>query len=146
MDFDATAAHVDMPFDVVKNEELWFRAKESRVADASGRQVVLCALGNRAWVTVVTEHGSRLGNITAQNYGGVIGKWIQCRRAVVRHKHHVGIVDALPAADRRAIKHLTSVEEALRNFLGRNSNVLFFTVGIGEAQVHPADFVFVDEF
>ena len=74
-----------MPLDVIENEELWFRAKESGIADTGGRQVVFCALGNGAWIAVVAQHSGRLSDVTAQDYGGIVGEGIQHRCAVVRH-------------------------------------------------------------
>src|SRR5690606_24617064 len=45
-DFDKAAAHVVTPFDVVKDKKFGFGAKESRIAEAGGLQIVFGAAGN----------------------------------------------------------------------------------------------------
>ena len=65
--------------------------------------------------------------------------------AAIRHQDHVGLVDALPAGDRRAVEHLAVVEEVLVDGARRNGHVLFLAVGVGETQVDELDFFFLDQ-
>ena len=77
MDLHTTAAHVDMPLDVVENEKLRFWTKVGCVPDTGALEVVFGALGDGAWVTVVALHGSGLGDVTTEDDGGVVGERIQ---------------------------------------------------------------------
>ena len=135
------AAHIDLPLDVVEDEELGLGAKKGGVADTGGLEVGLGALGNRAGVAIVALHGHGLHHVAAQDDSGVVGKGVQHRGAVVGHQHHVGVVDAFPAGDGRAVEHLAAFKKLFFYFLGRDGDVLLLAAGIGEAQVNPARFV-----
>jgi hypothetical protein len=63
----------------------------------------------------------------------------------VRHQDHVGLVDALPAGDRRAVEHLAVDEELLVDVLGRHRDVLFLAARIGEPKVGVLDLLLLDQ-
>jgi len=127
-----------VPFHLIEDEELGFRSEQRGIRDAGGAQVFLGAVGDRARVAAVAQHGGGLDDIAADDDGGVVGKGIEDGGAVVRHQHHVRFVDALPAGDRRAVEHLAILEEAVVHFARRQGNVLLLALGVREAQVDPA--------
>jgi hypothetical protein len=108
-----------VPLHVVEDEELGLRAEEGGIADAGGLEVFLGALGDGARIALVALHGHGLDDVAAQDHGGVVREGVQDRRAVVRHQDHVGLVDALPAGDRRTVEHLAAVKEVLVYLAGR---------------------------
>ena len=57
----------------------------------------------------------------------------------IGHQHHVGLVDALPAGDRRAVEHLAVVEKARVDRVRRHGDVLLLAARVREAQVDELD-------
>jgi hypothetical protein len=141
----AGAGHVGMPLDVVKDEELGLRSEERRVTDARGLEVLLGAQGHGARIALVALHRGRLDDVAAQDHGRVVGERVQHRGAVIGHEDHVRLVDALPAGDGGAVEHLAAVEEVLVDLARGNGDVLFLAAAVGEAQVYPARFAFLDQ-
>src|SRR5690606_643535 len=97
VDFVHLAIHAGVPLDAVEHEELGFRTEQRGVGNAGGLQVFLGAHGNGARVAVVALHGGRLNDVAAHDHGGYVGERVHHGGGVVRHQHHVGFVDALPA-------------------------------------------------
>lgn len=69
---------------------------------------------------VATDNQGRIGEERVNHCGGCV--W---------HQHHVGFVNAFPAANRGAVKHFAFFEEFSIHLMSRDSDVLFFTFGIG---------------
>jgi len=141
----AGAGDVSVPLHVVKHEEFGFGAEEGRVPDARGREVFLGALGDGAGIALVALHGGGLHDVAAHDNRGVIGEGVDDRRAVIRHEDHVGLVDAFPASDGRAIEHFAILEEIFVDFAHGEGYVLLLTTAIGEAQVHPFHIIFFNQ-
>ena len=57
VDLVESAAHVDTPFDVVKNEELGLWTEECGIAKAGRVQILLSALSDGAWIALIALHG-----------------------------------------------------------------------------------------
>ena len=62
----------------------------------------------------------------------------------VREQHHVGLVDRLEAADRRAVEHQAVVEDALVERLGRDVEVLHDAGQVAEPDVDELDVLVLD--
>src|SRR5690606_9838509 len=139
------AGHGGSPFDAVEYEELVLGSEQGGIADAGGKQIVLGPLGNRARVTVVALHGGGLDNVAANDNGGFFGEGVDDGAAVVGHEDHVGLADALPAGHGRAIKHFAVFKKAVINDARGHGDMLLFPSGVGETQIHPLGFVFVNE-
>ena len=137
--------HVYVPLHGVKHEELRLRAEQGAVGDAGGLEIFLGTACNGARVTLVALHGRRLYDVAGDVHGGFFSERIEYGSLVVRHQDHVGFVDAFPARDGGAVKHLAVGEKVLIHFGGRQCNVLLFTATVSEAQVDPFDFVFFDQ-
>ncbi len=135
VDLDEAAAHVGAPADIVEDEELGFRAEIGRVGDAGALQISLGALGDGARIAAIAFEGCRFDDVTTQDQRGLFHKRIHDRRVGIRHQGHVGLVDALPAGDTRAVEHLAVLENALVDHVRRHRHVLFFALGIGKSQI-----------
>ena len=129
--------------DVVEQEEFWFRPEQHGVGDAGGAQVLFSALGDRARVAVVTLQGAWFQDIAADDQRRFFVERVDQRRGGIRHQDHVGFVNTFPTANRGAIKHFAFFKEFGIYLMGRNRDVLFFTFGIGEAQIDKLHFVLV---
>ena len=139
------ALHVGFPFRRIEYEKLWLRAEQRTICDTGGLQVFLGPAGNGARIPFVALHGGRLNNVTGNVDGTFFGERIDNRAAVVRHKNHVGFVDAFPARDGGAVKHLAFREEILIDFSCRNGDMLLFAPAVGEAHINPFDFVLFNQ-
>ncbi len=131
--------------DVVEHEEFRLWPEQHGVGDTAGFQEVFGTLGDGARIAVVTLHGSGFQHVTDDVQSGLFGERVQLGRGRIRHQHHVGFVDAFPAADGGAVEHLAVFEEIFVDLVGRDGYVLLFTLGIGKAQVDKLDFVFLDQ-
>ena len=78
-----------------------------------GLEVGLGALGERARVALVALHVRRLDDVAAQVERGLLEERVDDRRRRIRHQDHVGLLDALPTGDRRAVEALAVFEEGL---------------------------------
>lgn len=85
----------------------------------------------------------RARDVTTDNQGGVREERVDNRSGRIGHQHHVGFVNAFPAADRGAVKHFAFFKEFGIYLMSRNRDVLFFAFGIGEAQIDKLHFVLV---
>ncbi|MNH12775.1 hypothetical protein D3C79_723260 [compost metagenome] len=146
--FDIVDSHVGTTdaaaeTNIVEQEELRLWPEQHGIRDAGRAQEVFCTLGDGTRVTVVALHGAWLENVAANNQGGFFEERIQHRSAGVWHQHHVRFVDAFPAADRGAVKHLTFFEEVGIHLMSRDGDVLFFTLGVSETQVYEFHFMLI---
>ena len=123
-----------------EQEELGLRADLHRVAEVGGLlehplQVRARIAGERLAV--------RVGDVADQARGaGVLGAppgqhRVRCR---IRQEVHVRLLDALEAADRRAVEHQLVVERLLQ-LLDRDRHVLDLAVRLRELQPHEGDVV-----
>ena len=131
---------------VVENEEFVLRAEQRRVGNSRGLEVGLGALGERARIALVALHGHRLDDVATQADRGLLVERIDHGGRGIGHENHVGLVDALPAGDRRAIKHLAVAEKAGVHEARRDGDVLFLTQRVRKAEIGEFRFFFVDKF
>ena len=66
-------------------------------------------------------------------------------RGRVRHQDHVGLIDALPAGDRRTVEHLAVLKEILVNDMSGYRYVLLLADRIGETKIDKFDLFFFDK-
>jgi hypothetical protein len=109
-------------------------------------QVSLGAARHRARVALIALHGVRLQHVAGEVHRHFVGERIEHRGDGVRHQHHVGLVDALPAGDGRAVEHHAAFEEIAIDALGGNGEVLLLAARVGEAQVDEFDVLLTDCF
>jgi hypothetical protein len=62
----------------------------------------------------------------------------------VGHQDHVGLVDGLPAGDRRTVEHHAVGEHVFVDHGGLHRDMLHLAARIGEAQVDEFDLVVLD--
>ena len=60
------------------------------------------------------------------------------------HQNHVGFVDSLPAADRRAVEHDAIGEHVFVDTANVHRQVMQLALGVGEAQINELDVVILD--
>ena len=144
---DDVAAAVQLvgPAHAVEDEELVLGAEQAGVGDPGGLEVGLGALRERARVAVVALHRRRLDDIAAQQQRRLLEERIDHRRRRIRHQDHVGLVDALPTGDGRAVEHLAVDEEVLVDHAGRDGDVLLLAARVREAQVAVRNLFLFDQ-
>ncbi|OIQ88981.1 hypothetical protein GALL_291610 [mine drainage metagenome] len=64
----------------------------------------------------------------------------------IRHQFHVGLVDRLPASDRRAVEHEAFVKEVFVDQIGDDGDVLQLAAWVGEADVDVFDVLILKGF
>jgi hypothetical protein len=131
--------------EAVEDEELVFRPEKCLVGDPGRLEVCLGALGERARIALVALHRRRLDDVAAQVERGLLEERVEDRGRRVRHQDHVGLLDALPAGDRRTVEALAVLEERIVHDTGRDGHVLFLALGVREAEVHILDLLFLDQ-
>ena len=129
--------------DVVEQEEFWFWPEQHGVSQAGRAQILFSALSNGTRVAVIALQGAWFQDVAADDQRRFFIERVDQRGGCIRHQNHVGFVNTFPAANRGAIKHFAFFEEFGIYLMRRNSNVLFFTFGIGEAQIDKLHFMLV---
>ena len=143
-DFVHRALDIGLPVHFVKDEEFRLWAEEGGVAQTGRLQVSFCTLSDRARVAIIALHGSRLDDVATQDQGSVFGEGVQEAGAVFRTQDHVGFINAFPAFNRRAVKHLAVFKKLFIHVACRYGDVLLFTARVGETQVYPLNIMFFD--
>jgi hypothetical protein len=138
-------AHAGAPLHFVEDEKLGLGPEQHRIRNAGRTHVFLRAVGDGTRIAVVALHREGLEDIAADDDSRIIGERVQNRGVVVGHQHHVGLVDAFPAGDRRAVEHLATLEEAVVDLGGGERNVVLLALGIRETQIDPARVTFFDQ-
>jgi hypothetical protein len=144
IDLVERAAQVRPPAHAVKDEKFVLRPEQRRIGNASGLQIRLRTLAQRARIALITLHRGRLDHIAAQVHRGVFKKRIDHRGGRIGQQNHVRLVDPLPPRNRGAVEHLALDKELLRHVARRNAHVLLLAPGVGEPQISPLDLFFFD--
>ncbi|EDM80732.1 hypothetical protein PPSIR1_12653 [Plesiocystis pacifica SIR-1] len=131
--------------DVVEDEELGLGADVEGVGDAGRAQVVLGAGGQRPGAALVVGARDGLDGVAEQDQGRDLHEGVDLGRGRVGHDQHVGGVDGLPTAHRRAVKAEALGEGFLAQLVGRHGEVLPRAEHVDEAQVDHADLLLADE-
>ena len=108
----------------VEDVELRLRAEERRVPDPGTAQEVLGLAGHVARVPAVRCAGQRVVHEEREVQGLVRAERVEHRRGRVRQQLHVGLVDLLETADRRAVEHEAVGEDAVTEGLRGHGEVL----------------------
>jgi hypothetical protein len=138
-DFIGDVAHVVAVTHRVEDEEFRLRAEERGVGDARRFQVRLGTLGDRTRIACVGLHRARLEHVALQDERLVRHERVDERRLRIGQQHHVRLVDALPAGDRRAVEHLAVFEQRLVDRARGIGDVMFLAEHVGKAQVDEFD-------
>src|SRR5690606_26559814 len=144
VDLVARAGIAVLEADVVEHEELGLGADVDRVADAGRLEIGLGALRGGARVTPVELADRRLDDVAVDDHHRRGAEGIDPHCVEVRLEDHVGLVDRLPAGDRRAVEHQAFLERVLVDDLRDHRQVLPLALGIGEAKIDPLDLLFLD--
>ena len=129
---------------VVEHEELGFRAEEDRIAHAHRLDLSFGLLGDAARVAVVGLAGGRLEHVAGQHQRGLGKERIDRRGDRVRHQAHVGLVDRLPAGDRRTVEHDAFGEGVFLDHRHVERDVLPLAARVREAEVDILDVIVLD--
>ena len=131
--------------DVVEDVELGLGGEERGVRDAGRLQVRLGLGGDLARVAAVRLVGVRVddGEVDVQRL--LRPERVDVRGRHVRDELHVGLVDRLEPADRRAVEHLAVGEEVRVEGLGRHVEVLHDARQVAETDVDELDVLVPDE-
>ena len=144
VELEAGVVGIGLVPDVVEHEELGFRADIDRVADAFRLHVGLGLLGGGARIAVVGLAGDRLEDVAQDHHRRLREERIHVDRVGVGHEDHVGLVDRLPAGDRRAVEHHAVGEHVLVDLDNVHRHMLQLALGIGEAKVDELHVVVLD--
>ena len=141
---EAGVVRVGAEAHVVEHEELRFRAEVHGVADAGGGRMSLALAGDAARIARVGLARRWLDHVAHDRQGRGGEEGIHRRRGRVRHQHHVGLVDRLPAGDGGAVEHGAVGEDVLVDHALVEGDVLPLAPEVGEAQVDVFDVVVLD--
>ena len=89
LDMVGRARHLVGPAHRIKNKELSFWPKVSRIPCPGRLEIGFSAFGDGTGIPVVALHGRRFDHVTAQQYRGVLHEGIDDRCSRVRHQNHV---------------------------------------------------------
>jgi len=146
VDFHEAAGQAGVPTHIIENEKFRLRPEERGVGDAGGFEVSLGAARHRARVALIALHGVRFQHVAGDVQRHLVGERIEHGGGRVRHEHHVGLVDAFPAGDRRAVEHHAAFEKFVVHVRRGDGDVLLLAPGIGEPQIEELDVLFADSF
>ncbi|MNQ54308.1 hypothetical protein D3C85_683730 [compost metagenome] len=133
-----------VPAHVVEDEELGFRAEIDHVAHARGLDIGQGLLGHRAAVAVVGLARVGAEDVAEQEQRRLLVEGVDVGARQVRLQQHVGLVDGLPARDRRAVEHGAFFQELFIDHADVEGHVLQAAARIGEADVDVLDVFFLD--
>src|SRR3546814_9522232 len=96
LDLDKAARHIVVPGDAVKDKELWLGTKIGCVAQAAGLKISFGALGQGAWVAVITLQVRWLDHIAGQIQRRLFTERVQaCRLGIRRSEEHTSELQSL---------------------------------------------------
>ena len=133
---------LDLVAHILEDEELSLGSEERGVCNAGGLQVCLGTLCNAAGVTVVGFTGTGVHDGADDDQGLLETEGINVGGLNIGNQLHIGLSDALEAADGRTVKKLTVDEEIVIDSLSRKVEVLLHTGQVSESDVNE-DNVFV---
>ena len=131
--------------DVLENEELSLGCEECGVRNTGGLQVSFSALSNAAGVTVVGLTGAGVHDGADDDQGLLNAEGVNVCGLNVGDQLHIGLCDALEAANGGAIKKLAVDEEIVINCLGGQVEVLLHAGHIGETDIDEDYFFVLDK-
>ena len=132
--------------DVVKNEELGFRAEVRGVGDAGRAQVHLGLARDIARITVIALLGHRINHVGHHHQGRHLGERVEHVRVRIGDEQHVALVDGRPAANGRTVHAEALFKRGLAELVDGVGNVVPKSGKIREAQIQQLDVVLLHEF
>ena len=129
---------------VVEHEELGLGAEEDRVADAGRLEIGLGLLGDAARIAVVGLAARGIENVAVDDHRRGGEERVHAGRGRVGHQRHVGLVDRLPAGDRRTVEHEPVGEGVVVDQRLIEGDMLPLAPRIGEAEIDIFDVVVLD--
>ena len=145
VDLVGGAIHAAVPAHAVEDEEFVFRSKQRAVGDAGGLEIGLGAFAERARAALIALHGRGLDDVAANVDRGMLEERIDNRSGRIERKDHVGLVDALPTRNGRAVEHLSVAKQFFIDQVRGNRDVLFFAARVGEAEIGVLDLLVLDQ-
>src|SRR6202790_4354861 len=128
---------------VVENEKLGLGAEICRVGNAGGGQVHLGLPRDITGIAVVALLGDGIDHVAHQHKGGNGREGIEQMKIGVGPQQHVALVDARPAANRRAVDTEAVLEARFRQLLDWIGNVVPEAGNVGETQVENLRVIFL---
>ena len=120
----------------VEDVELRFGPDVDGVGDARALDVLLRLLRDVARVAGVRLARDRVFDVTVDGERRVLAERVDDRRVRVGDQEHVGLLDLLEAADRRAVEPVALVEAVRRQLVDRHREVLHEPGEVTEPEVH----------
>lgn len=113
--------------------------------DAAVLQVALGLFGDVARIARIRLTQDGVDHVADQGQRGRLAERIDERRGRVRPDQHVGLVNLLEAADRRAVEPDAGLEQLIVDFWQRDRKVLPQAGQVREPEVHHLDGALPDQ-
>ena len=127
--------------DGVEDEELEFRTEVAGVCDPARGQMDFRLARNVARVPRVRLTQNRIDHVADERQRGPLAEGIDERRRAIGLEQHVGLMDLLEAANRRAVEADSVLEQPRSDFGQRDREVLPEPGKIGESEIDDLDLV-----
>ena len=144
-DFETGFVHMGFKLNAVEHEKFGLGAEIGRVAHAAGFQIGFGSAGDGARVAVVALAAGRVDHVAGEHQGGIVVEGVDEGGGRIGAQLHIGGLDALPAADRRAVESLAVFKPFFRvvqHHGGGHGEMVLFAFGVGESQINETDIVF----
>ena len=136
---------LDLVAHILEDEELSLGGEERGVRNAGGLQVCLGALGNAAGIAVVGLAGAGVHDGADDDQSLLNAEGVNVCGLNIGDQLHVGLCNALEAANGGAIKKLAVDEEIVINRLGGQVEVLLHAGHVGKSNVDEDDVFVLNE-
>ena len=145
VDLEEYGVRLDLVADVLEDEEFSLGCEERGVCNAGGLQVRLGTLSDAAGVTVVGLAGAGVHDGADDDQGLLNAEGVNVRGLNVGNQLHVGLCNALEAANGGAVKKLAVDEEIVINRLSGQVEVLLHAGHVGESDINEDYFFVLDK-
>ncbi len=146
VDPEAGVVGIGLELHVVEHEEFGFGPEIDVVADARRFHVGDGLLGHPARVAVIGLAGGRLEHVAHDRERGFREERIDARGRRVGHQVHIGLVDRLPAGDRRAVEHHAFSESVFFEHRDVEGDMLPLAARVGETAVDVLNVFVLHQF
>jgi hypothetical protein len=86
-----------------------------------------------------------VNDVAGQDQRRLFEERVDVGRVRIGHQQHVRSLDALPAGDRGTVEGMARRELVFVEMGDGHGDVLLLATGVGEAEVHELDFVFLND-
>ena len=125
--------------DIVEDEELRLRPDEAGIGDPGALEIIDRLAGDVARIAGVVLAGDRILDVADHRQRGEGREGIDDRRVGLGDEEHVTLVDALPAAEARAVEAEAVAERILLELPDRDREMLPGTEEVGKPQINRLD-------